>query len=161
MWGLAARTPCTHVALRSAGQRLGSVKHRHDSSSAAKCSTPLTSSKQISHSQYRRRTLTSLLGGTILAMGFSRSSVAASTASATVDTVGGRAHQALFALCMALLDHPSFLLVQVLQNPNFPDSFPFSAEDFQRYDETADTQFYSQPRFVTHIDDGAIGAVTK
>ena len=62
---------------------------------------------------------------------------------------------------MALLDHPSFLLVQVLQNPNFPDSFPFSAEDFKRYDETADTQFYSQPRFVTHIDDGAIGAVTK
>ena len=29
------------------------------------------------------------------------------------------------------------------------------------YDETSDALFYEQPRFVTHIDDGAIGALTK
>jgi SAM-dependent methyltransferase len=32
---------------------------------------------------------------------------------------------------------------------------------FRRYDESPDTFFYSQPRFVTHIDDAAIGAVTQ
>jgi hypothetical protein len=31
----------------------------------------------------------------------------------------------------------------------------------QRYDESSDLIFYSQPRFVKHIDDDAIGALTK
>jgi SAM-dependent methyltransferase len=31
---------------------------------------------------------------------------------------------------------------------------------FRRYDESPDTFFYSQPRFVTHIDEAAIAAVT-
>ncbi len=36
------------------------------------------------------------------------------------------------------------------------------AEDaFRRYDETPDSLFYRQPRFVTHIDDAAIAAVTQ
>lgn len=38
---------------------------------------------------------------------------------------------------------------------------PFGPDDFQRYDESTDDVFYSQPRFVTHIDDGAIGALTE
>ncbi len=32
--------------------------------------------------------------------------------------------------------------------------------DFARYDESPDEDFYTQPRLVTHIDDGAIAAVT-
>ena len=32
---------------------------------------------------------------------------------------------------------------------------------FRRIDESPDPEFYSFPRFVTHIDDGAIGAVTQ
>ncbi|MFC4453994.1 methyltransferase domain-containing protein [Deinococcus sonorensis] len=32
---------------------------------------------------------------------------------------------------------------------------------FRRQDETPDEQFYRQPRFVTHIDEGAIAAVTQ
>jgi SAM-dependent methyltransferase len=32
---------------------------------------------------------------------------------------------------------------------------------FARFDESPDTEFYAVPRFVTHIDDGAIGAVTQ
>ena len=32
---------------------------------------------------------------------------------------------------------------------------------FTRWDETSDTLFYSTPRFVTHIDDAAITAVTQ
>ncbi len=32
---------------------------------------------------------------------------------------------------------------------------------FRRYDESPDTLFYLQPRFVAHIDDAAIAAVTQ
>ena len=35
------------------------------------------------------------------------------------------------------------------------------AEAFRRYDETPDEEFYETPRFVTHIDDRAIAAVTQ
>lgn len=31
---------------------------------------------------------------------------------------------------------------------------------FRRYDESPDAQFYAEPRFTVHIDDGAIAAVT-
>ena len=45
-------------------------------------------------------------------------------------------------------------------NPSPTDpSFPASA--FQRQDETPDADFYRHPRFVTHIDDPAIAAVTQ
>ena len=36
-------------------------------------------------------------------------------------------------------------------------SFPYTPVDFRREDETVDTDFYRSPRFVTHIDDNAIG----
>jgi SAM-dependent methyltransferase len=35
------------------------------------------------------------------------------------------------------------------------------ANAFKRYDESPDDLFYVQPRLVTHIDEGAIGAVTQ
>jgi ubiquinone/menaquinone biosynthesis C-methylase UbiE len=35
------------------------------------------------------------------------------------------------------------------------------SEAFRRYDETPDEEFYSVPRLITHIDDGAIAAVTQ
>jgi SAM-dependent methyltransferase len=38
---------------------------------------------------------------------------------------------------------------------------PFFAQAFRRMDETPDAEFYRQPRFVTHIDDQAIAAVTQ
>ncbi|GFH28289.1 methyltransf_11 domain-containing protein, partial [Haematococcus lacustris] len=50
---------------------------------------------------------------------------------------------------------------KVLEDPKWPAQWPFKPSDFQRYDEQPDTQFYSQPRFVTHIDDYAISALTK
>ncbi len=37
----------------------------------------------------------------------------------------------------------------------------FPPEAFLRQDETPDEQFYEYPRFVAHIDDGAIAAVTQ
>lgn len=50
---------------------------------------------------------------------------------------------------------------QILKNVDWPEQFPFKKEDFQRFDESQDTIFYSSPRFVTHIDDPAIQALTK
>ena len=38
---------------------------------------------------------------------------------------------------------------------------PFPANLFHRQDETPDSEFYHFPRFVTHIDDRAIAAVTQ
>lgn len=37
----------------------------------------------------------------------------------------------------------------------------FNSAAFRRDDESPDSEFYAQPRFVTHIDDAAIGAVTQ
>jgi len=39
--------------------------------------------------------------------------------------------------------------------------WPFTASDMSRLDESMDFNFYSTPRFVTHIDDGAIAALTQ
>ena len=45
-------------------------------------------------------------------------------------------------------------------DPNAPQS-AFSDDLFRRQDETPDADFYQHPRFVTHIDDAAIAAVTQ
>ncbi|WP_426058632.1 class I SAM-dependent methyltransferase [Hymenobacter sp. B1770] len=44
-------------------------------------------------------------------------------------------------------------------DPNITPSLPNDL--FRRQDETLDAQFYHHPRFVTHIDDRAIAAVTQ
>jgi SAM-dependent methyltransferase len=44
---------------------------------------------------------------------------------------------------------------------NERDLHPLPEEAFGRYDETPDEEFYLLPRFVTHIDDHAIAAVTQ
>jgi SAM-dependent methyltransferase len=51
---------------------------------------------------------------------------------------------------------------RVLQEAKWPDKFPLEGipDVFSRYDESDDAFFYDQPRFVTHIDDGAIKALT-
>ena len=68
------------------------------------------------------------------------------------------------------LSLPAFLSTMVSVPPSSPPqepesrpyiprhaSFPYSSADFKRADETSDSNFYSSPRFVTHIDDNAIG----
>ncbi|XP_028770262.1 uncharacterized protein LOC114727716 isoform X2 [Neltuma alba] len=50
---------------------------------------------------------------------------------------------------------------ELLKNVEWPEQFPFKEEDFQRFDESPDSLFYEAPRFVTHIDDPAISALTK
>ena len=49
----------------------------------------------------------------------------------------------------------------ILKEPQFPEKWPYKPDDFRRQDETVDGNFYAMPRFVTHIDDAAIGALTK
>jgi SAM-dependent methyltransferase len=39
--------------------------------------------------------------------------------------------------------------------------WPYQKADLNRLDNSFDTSFYNQPRFVTHIDDRAIAALTK
>eukprot|EP00878_Enallax_costatus_P002394 GHUV01002570.1.p1 GENE.GHUV01002570.1~~GHUV01002570.1.p1 ORF type:complete len:316 (+),score=33.46 GHUV01002570.1:158-1105(+) len=50
---------------------------------------------------------------------------------------------------------------KVLQDPKWPEKWPFRPEDFLRYDESDDSVFYGAPRFVYHIDDGAVKALTE
>ena len=40
-------------------------------------------------------------------------------------------------------------------------TWPYSASDFTRQDESVDSSFYSAPRFVTHIDDAAIASLSE
>ena len=47
----------------------------------------------------------------------------------------------------------------ILRGIEFPAIWPWSDTDFRRRDESSDTDFYSQPRFVTHIDDLAIASL--
>lgn len=39
-------------------------------------------------------------------------------------------------------------------------NWPYTDEEFSRIDKSDDTRFYDSPRFVKHIDDNAIGALT-
>eukprot|EP00899_Mesostigma_viride_P005493 jgi/Mesvir1/14945/Mv14621-RA.1 len=52
-------------------------------------------------------------------------------------------------------------VAEVLKNPGWPEEWPFKEDAFKRYDESPDSDFYSSPRFVTHIDDPAIAALTR
>jgi hypothetical protein len=51
-------------------------------------------------------------------------------------------------------------IADVLKDPKWPEEPFFRPTDWQRQDESSDTSFYSSPRFVTHIDDPAIKALT-
>lgn len=48
----------------------------------------------------------------------------------------------------------------VLYKPKY-DTWPYSAQDFERSDETPDAQFYSEARLFTHIDDAAIARLKQ
>ncbi len=45
-----------------------------------------------------------------------------------------------------------------MSNP-LPSDAPFPPEYFERADPTADERFYTTPRLVTHVDDGAIAVI--
>lgn len=49
----------------------------------------------------------------------------------------------------------------LFETAKFPETWPFSPVDFKRQDESNDGVFYSSERFVCHIDDKAVQALTK
>ena len=49
----------------------------------------------------------------------------------------------------------------ILKAPRWPSSFPLGPQHLARLDESADTKFYAQPRFVHHIDEHAIATLQK
>ena len=55
----------------------------------------------------------------------------------------------------------SVSVADVLMNPQFPPLWPYRKEDFQRQDESSDTNFYASPRFVYHIDEPAVKALNR
>lgn len=48
-----------------------------------------------------------------------------------------------------------------IRQAQVPSSWPYKPADFQRIDTTPDSQFYTSPRFVEHIDDRCIAALTE
>jgi len=112
--------------------------------------------------------LSGAAAGAVRCFGTSSSSSSGSSVSSSFD-VGRRAASAGVGLLVgSLLPGRSVAaqaakidVEQLLEGYNFPDEFPFRAQDFARFDEGRDTAFYAQPRFVTHIDDGAINALTQ
>ena len=56
---------------------------------------------------------------------------------------------------------PTMRVLQTFAANDFPSEWPYTADDLSRMDESPDFNFYSTPRFVTHIDDGAIAAITQ
>ena len=64
-----------------------------------------------------------------------------------------RANSYLNARSICTFDEDDFALKQ--------GEWPYSTSDLNRLDNTIDTEFYNEPRFVTHIDDGAIASLTK
>ena len=86
---LAARAPCSHfpLRLRQASNQLVSNRHRNHCSRAAGVSTRSPASRDVIRCHNRRLNLTTLLGSTVLAMGFGTSAVAGSSTSPTVETV--------------------------------------------------------------------------
>ena len=68
------------------------------------------------------------------------------------------------SFCYPHLPHAQMPLASSLSLPCLPASLcfpPMLLSPPCRYDETSDSQFYEQPRFVAHIDDGAIKALTQ
>ena len=47
----------------------------------------------------------------------------------------------------------------ILEEPRWPEQFPLTSQHLSRVDSSSDGVFYSQPRFVHHIDEHAIGAL--
>lgn len=55
----------------------------------------------------------------------------------------------------------SSMAQKVLEQPQWPAEWPYSASDFARADESNDALFYDQARLVTHIDDACVAALTQ
>jgi len=69
-------------------------------------------------------------------------------------------HPSLIVRCDPLSSIAKSTAERVLENPQWPEKWPFSPTDFQRQDETDDAYFYEPTRLVYHIDEYAVAALT-
>jgi SAM-dependent methyltransferase len=60
---------------------------------------------------------------------------------------------------MASSAAPPKLKITPLPRSLYPSTIAYKPSDFTRQDESSDADWYSQPRFVQHIDDSAISAL--
>ena len=56
---------------------------------------------------------------------------------------------------------PGASAVTILDDPGWPPDFPLTTAHLKRLDESADTNFYSQPRFLHHVDEHAQKALQQ
>lgn len=49
--------------------------------------------------------------------------------------------------------------INPLPRSSYPTPLAYTLQDFKRIDEGSDAEWYSQPRFVQHIDEGAVAAL--
>ena len=49
----------------------------------------------------------------------------------------------------------------ILEHPEWPESFPLSSAHLRRLDESDDTRFYAEPRIVQHIDEYAVATLGR
>lgn len=54
----------------------------------------------------------------------------------------------------------SSMAQKVLEQPKWPDTWPYTVADFARMDESNDAIFYDQARLCLHIDDPCVAALT-
>jgi len=66
----------------------------------------------------------------------------------------------LSARFVAMKATPTVGVADVLQSPRWPETWPYTAKDLGRQDESDDNMFYSQPRFCYHVDEKAVAALT-
>ena len=59
--------------------------------------------------------------------------------------------------------HPRSAVKEIatFEQSDFGETWPYKDADFSRVDDSIDSNFYSQPRIVKHIDDGAISSLTS
>ena len=142
----APRRGCSRVAARASSKPSSSIIADDASSSSS------SSSATRHHHASRRGVFMAGAGAPLLRL-------------ATMTTGTGAASLNLTARAAAASSYGSVEdttseIAKVLLDPKYPDVYPFDASMMARYDESKDSAFYSQPRFVQHIDDDAIKALT-
>jgi hypothetical protein len=78
-----------------------------------------------------------------------------------VEHVRGRDVWSCHVHVRVLHTHRQAKAEDVLKAPKWPEKYPFSPSDFKRTDESADTQFYEQPRLVLHIGERCCGCMVS
>jgi hypothetical protein len=141
---LAARARGALSRARAASSPAAAASPPAAASAAAAASGPRTAAAAL----VGRRAL--LCGGTLLTL----------TAGAASSSSSSSASPSSSAAAAAPSSKSPY--ERVLQEAKWPEKFPLEGlpDVFSRYDESDDAIFYDQPRFVTHIDDGAIKALT-